>query len=491
MKLNSFIRTLFILISLFIISPPLAAAAEILVLVWERGQVQNLVLGQGNSDKSWDIYLKNNSGRTIKFRKSFSNKDNFVVYSISLPNNLPLDGYVVEARDFEGNVKQVAGIQVVAAVNKEITRVPIELFILLFGISIFIIFLTYSRGRSIEIQNLFDTQSSSKKSFNRLPSLLQINLQKDSRTSLLKTLISDGIQLDFKFSSSFFFLGLFGVMLMSYLQFRNGAWIQGDLWIIGVCLVIGNISVTYGLLMSTLSMSYLLLNISLAKSIGEILAIFTISLIFILPNLYSIFLAKLFNNGSGNKARELLAKFLSSAIAALSVYQLLLLYESLHTMKQLGGFTKELTSLAIAIMLVLKNLYTANDEVRSETFVIVRPIGPGISFLIFVFSGLTVYSWTTNRLIAIAVSLSIFFMLTMNWLKFRYPFRIKLREPNLLFMSNSIAVFIFSIFLASRALPLDVINRSHFSILLIILVDLILVIYVSLCKLSENTEPIK
>jgi hypothetical protein len=131
-----------------------AFAENIPILIWERGQTQNVVLGAGTSNQEWKIYLVSDQKSRLPFTSSIKNKDGFYVYSIDLSDSLRLGGYVIEAISAQGESKQVAGIQIIAPAVKAITRVPNELLFLLSGFSLFLFLLNQIKVRGIAISNL-------------------------------------------------------------------------------------------------------------------------------------------------------------------------------------------------------------------------------------------------------------------------------------------------------------------------------------------------
>ena len=153
-SIKKLIYSLLIFYAVTLFNSNTAYAEEIPVLTWERGQVQNVVLGQGDTSGSWDLYLKSNNGQRLKASKSFANEGNYYVYSLSIPKDFPISGYVIEAVNVTGEIKQVAGVQVVEKISTEITRTPFELFLVLIGISFFLYLLNFSKNRKISLYEL-------------------------------------------------------------------------------------------------------------------------------------------------------------------------------------------------------------------------------------------------------------------------------------------------------------------------------------------------
>lgn len=123
--------SLALLISLLTVAfAPLATAAEIPLLSWERGKQQNIVLGGPSTNSGWKIFLIAEGQVDRVFSASLPNKAGYVVYSIDLPNDLPLGGYAVEARAKGSPDTSVAAINVINRNVYTISSIPTDLRLL-------------------------------------------------------------------------------------------------------------------------------------------------------------------------------------------------------------------------------------------------------------------------------------------------------------------------------------------------------------------------
>ena len=101
---NRFKRALALLALLFVISPNAASANEIPFLNWEGGRVQEIVMGGQAALEDWKIELQGNGVPSIEFTKSKANEEGFVVYSVYVPEDIPLGGYTIVATDRTTNL---------------------------------------------------------------------------------------------------------------------------------------------------------------------------------------------------------------------------------------------------------------------------------------------------------------------------------------------------------------------------------------------------
>ena len=94
-----------------VLSVPMASAADIPVLTWEKGKEHNIVLGGNGIVKDWKIQLKSDRGTPLDFTKSRVDARGFVVFSVNIPENYPSGIYSVETNSIQEGSKVVAGVR--------------------------------------------------------------------------------------------------------------------------------------------------------------------------------------------------------------------------------------------------------------------------------------------------------------------------------------------------------------------------------------------
>lgn len=102
-------------LSLFsVLSIPSAHALDIPILTWERGKVQNIVVGNASQQKNWTIKLLSERDAVVTFKPSKVNSNGFIVYSGDLPSDLPLGQYsVIVFGDGSGGGTQISQVRVI------------------------------------------------------------------------------------------------------------------------------------------------------------------------------------------------------------------------------------------------------------------------------------------------------------------------------------------------------------------------------------------
>jgi hypothetical protein len=84
-----------ILIAIFA-TPTAAQAFDIPLLTWERGRVQQVVLGGGAYTANWVVTLEGEGTSPLTFTRSETNEAGYVVYSLNVPSDLPIGAYSVQ-----------------------------------------------------------------------------------------------------------------------------------------------------------------------------------------------------------------------------------------------------------------------------------------------------------------------------------------------------------------------------------------------------------
>jgi hypothetical protein len=107
--------------------PSYSALADIPYLKWERGQVQQVVLGGVAAENNWQIQLQGNGIEPLDFKVSEKAQGGYVVYSLFIPVDTPRGPYLVAAIKPGGSIKIVASILLLGTDVYKVTAVPRDL----------------------------------------------------------------------------------------------------------------------------------------------------------------------------------------------------------------------------------------------------------------------------------------------------------------------------------------------------------------------------
>ena len=240
-------------IAVMIIAGPisLAKAADIPLLTWERGRIQEVVLGGGAVQNNWTVQLEGMGITPIAFSKSNANGDGYVVFSANLPKDLPLGGYSVVTSGKGSPSTVVAGVNVVEQVAYNVTNVPIDLTWI---IAIFVFLTTVLstlRARKYAYLSFDSTQPIDEnlptstnfiEQISNLPYLWRVRTISRQRTSLLRFLILREGELVHRASKQLYaalpIIGFFaGVVATNETQKAGGIGKAGLAVFIGVALI--------------------------------------------------------------------------------------------------------------------------------------------------------------------------------------------------------------------------------------------------------------
>ena len=133
-----------------IMSVPVASAADIPVLTWEKGKEHNIVLGGNGIVKDWKIQLKAQGKAPLDFTKSRVDARGFVVFSVNIPDSYESGIYSVETNSTQEAGKVVAGVRIVEISDYNLIQIPTKLFIILFTLIILISTLSILRMQKYE-----------------------------------------------------------------------------------------------------------------------------------------------------------------------------------------------------------------------------------------------------------------------------------------------------------------------------------------------------
>ncbi len=131
-------------------SAPVASAADIPVLTWEKGKEHNIVLGGNGIVNNWKIQLESLDNSPLVFKKSRVDDRGFVVYSVNIPDSFPSGIFNVVTTNAQEEGKVVAGVRIVEMSDYNLIQIPTKLFIILFTLIILISTLSMLRMQKYE-----------------------------------------------------------------------------------------------------------------------------------------------------------------------------------------------------------------------------------------------------------------------------------------------------------------------------------------------------
>lgn len=131
-------------------SVPVASAADIPVLTWEKGKEHNIVLGGNGIVKDWKIQVSGGQATPLDLTKSRVDARGFVVFSVDIPENYPSGIYTVTTNSAQKESKIVAGVRIVEMSDYNLIQIPTKLFFILITLIILISTLSILRMQKYE-----------------------------------------------------------------------------------------------------------------------------------------------------------------------------------------------------------------------------------------------------------------------------------------------------------------------------------------------------
>jgi hypothetical protein len=473
--LNKFITFCFITLTLGFISPA-ANAADIPFLTWEHGKEQNIVLGGYVNQNSWSIKLVDKQNNELPFRKSITDKNGYVVYTINLPPNLPIGTYRVEAVSKSAQPTVVAGIQVVEQNYYEIIKVPIQLLFLLL-VSIFFI-TTLSVVRVARYAKMSYLQNKSEvllppffASFYRL----RRNSVSSIRQSLFKHLVKKEGELLHKLNPKIWALiPIFSFTLGTFIGVSTNS-TQG---IPGISLTLFFIAALVGVLdpysgfTAVIGFSFLQTLQGNISSVRAITALIAIAASWIAPGIISsLYRDMLDKEEFPSRIQKQIPSVIAATFGGAIFYSMHLLLSSL--LDRVGPITNSRIdiSLLIALAILIKGQYEnrtdaklllEGSDVEVKSIHLSRVVSPVATGFLFLFFSSVSYSWTESSLFAVIAALLLTTPMLLLQVRFAspvIPFLGKIRRGILTegLINTAIAVAAFTFI---QILPFEVIQKG-------------------------------
>jgi len=503
--MNKRILVTFLTSFLLFLSLPQANAVDIPLLTWERGKEQNVVVGGVHAKDPWQVRLLKPGSPQITMKPSSVNRKGFLVYSATLPQDLPLGSYTIYVFG-DGSVSgsQVAQVKVIALTRYNITEIPHDLVFLLLSFIFVITALSVTRSRKythftfLRQRTLIETETLLfDKSVPRViyPAyLLRAGALARLRPSVFKFLLLKDETFIHKTSPLLFAL-LPGLGLGLGLQ--GGLATHADLpniplYSLLAISILGLID-SYSGIFALLGFAMGQIVIGQTLSLRSTVVIFSLGLSwvcvgFISDLLYSSaekdFLAKKRLSQTG--PTKLVALVLISCVTGLFYYSTLLFTESLSIETKFQNNAFAVSSIAVGLVSGLKVILhqlldwkiTKNGKEKSlviQEYKVARLLIP-ISTALIGFLGVFVgFIWTQNWAISFLIGLIIFAIFITFSYRFPFPKISLLRrwQRNVLIESALTTYFGYLLFIFIRTLPYQASLKSELFVLSALLLPLL------------------
>lgn len=516
-----------ILVSLFLsvfafVAMPSAQAVDIPLLTWERGKQHNIVLGGPSNTAGWKIFLVAEGQADRQFTASLPNAAGYIVYSIELPNDMPLGGYTVETRGRGKADTAVAAVNLIERNYYTITSIPTDLRLLFTFYAIIISSFAVIRARKYSTLSFTRDKSHRRAKGedvekSRVLGLLQpfykfrSRRQAEMEISFLKFIsYKDGEPLH-KLSPNLWAVTPFAMLLlgmfMSYSIQSTTVIPNVAIALIVVAALVGALDAISG---ATAAAGFIFASLILGDVNGmrSFIAVLAFTMAWYVPSmLASMYLITMridFRDNEGKlsaKTRDLFALTISALFGSVAVVISAILTDSLVINIQGNSFARWPLMLLVAVVIILKNLIEiVIDNLRAkngtevatieESIFLARVISPGMTFSLAVaFFGI-IYVWTEKPLQSLIATVIISAPFFLSFMVFpevagkRFP----MIKRNVLVETLVIALLTAAVYVGIQYLPLSTREKAQAFILLGLVPVLIHAIYSSLVVSSERAQ---
>ena len=408
-----------------------ANAQDIPLLTWEKGKVQSVVLGGGETSNGWKVYLKSQESKSIELVGSAGNKNGFIVYSLNVPRDLLPGAYSIVTKGEAGPETLVAAVQIIEMQRYEITQIPNDLLFILLALALWFAALSALRGDVYRQISLLYSTGPKERYLNGEPSenyiefvhrfapfeKLRIQIYEQIPESFFKVLLkSDSRGLHSHLPWVWATLPGFTLVLGGIFGFATSDSsifdISGYAIVLFISLTfLGSLDIFSGLIAA---ISFFAIRVWLLPefSISAIISTISISFLFFLPALVSAYFSSLVYGKIKNQFSNSISTFIFNWISHfVMVHYIFLVYRSINGSTQPTFSLEVLLVSAIWAARFLESILSANRFGSSAKATVVeqvevtigRLVSPGSTAAIYLFVSILMYIWTSKGLTSLAL----------------------------------------------------------------------------------------
>ena len=409
-----------------------ASAQDIPLLTWEKGKVQSVVLGGGETSQGWKVYLKSQTDRSIALSGSTANTNGFIVYSLNVPRDLAPGAYSIVTKGEVGPETLVAAVQIIEMQRYEITKIPGDLLFILLALALWFTALSALRGDAYRKVSLLYSTGPKERYLNGEPSedyieyvhkfvpfeKLRIQIYEQIPESFFKVLLkSDSKGLHSHLPWVWSVLPGLTLLLGGYFGFQTSNMSVFDIsgYVVALLIAItflGSLDIFSGLVAAV---SFFAIRVWLFPefSVSVVISTISISLLFFLPALISAYFSSLVHGKTKNQFSNSISTFIFNWVSPfVMVHFIFLIYRSINGSTQ-PSFSLEvlLISAIWAARFIESILSTQRFSARAKVsaveqvdLTIGRLVSPASAVATYLFVSILMYLWTSKGLISLVLA---------------------------------------------------------------------------------------
>ena len=489
-------------------SVPVASAADIPVLTWEKGKEHNIVLGGNGIVKDWKIQLKAQGRAPLDFTKSRVDARGFVVFSVNIPDSYESGIYSVETNSTQEAGKVVAGVRIVEITNYNLIQIPTKLFIILFTLIILISTLSILRMQKYEKIEYLRAKLAQAPTgpIGFLYRFRNSSIEEIHRSIFKFQLIREGEMLH-KFSPAAWAVVPWVALAIGALVSANERLIQGVqltpvLFYAGIA-VIGLLDPFSGF-MAGVGFAFIHCVTGNVSSVRGVMSLVAISVGWFAPGLISSLYSDALNTDSYSLfLKRFVPDVLASAIGGLVFFSAQLLTNSFA---DLQGPISGSGYLIPAIFSVLvfariqgekwlnKDLHQTGQNYQIRVLVLPRVISPRTIVFAAIYFAAAIYVWTESWTFALQIAAILAIPMALLMVRFEHPVVpfLKKLDRHIFVEVSALVAIAYSAFHYIQSLPLEVTQKGRmfvgYTAVLLLIHGLYSSIYDSSHREKENRE---
>lgn len=492
----------------FGVGAPAASAADIPLLTWERGKEQNIVMGNTDIPSTWTIKLVGDGYQPLTFRVSTKAADGTIVYSVQLPNEMPIGIYSVQVFDTQGQLSTiVAGVDVINLQTFEVVSIPSPLKFLLLSIVFLIASITTLRSKKYANLSYVHHRSLIEEGTlmhdDRFPPVLYkfYILRAKSFDSLKSTLFRFLMSRDSEFLHRISPLAWILLPGVAFVLGAIASLITGEnmpnvpVAVLFLLVVIGLIDALSGFYVAA---GFITVQIVLGQitNLSQLLAVVSISLSWILigviADLFYLSSMKDFNSNT-NSENRIISLFLASGVAGGLFVFTQTLTDSFSTILREDSGVINLLGVVVGVVFMVRTSYREKldskelERLKTVNYVITRVLSGLFALIMWVIFALSVFAWSQSLSTAL-ISASVFSIpLFALGVRFAQP-EIKLLDKwrrNIYLEALVVSAITYALFEFVARLAYPIVQRSQIYIIIAFIPAILHSLLSSLYDISE------
>lgn len=492
--------------------PVVSNAADVPILTWERGRVQEIILGDDNVGSNLVIQIVGKDGESVIFKASAKNDDGFIVYSADIPADFEPGVYTIESIENNSEKTILAGINLIPQETYDIRTRSVDLTFVVGLLTFITVTLSSLRSKKYSILTAAsipkEVTSGQGNSFVRVLGRvinLRRNLTLGVAPSLFRHLLSQESQFLLRVSKpAYYFLPLFGMVVGFFAAVNaqaNGGLEKSNLLFFFIITLIGLVDSFSGIfgLFTFWAIQFFYGDVA---NINQILVMVAAAIAWIGPSMAArVYQDSILQDFTEPKRDNVISKtisYLGSSLAATAIfyggYKLLmsLLGEIADGWQMKPAYLAIIFLVAFAKAIVIDKYAQDQHSSDHEKFEIVRVASPQVATAAFlIFFGFA-YSWTESALKALIAA--VLFAAPYFFLFIRFePIGVNLfarANRNILIESAVAVAASYLIYTQVLLVPQLSDQRAEIYLIAAAIPGLIHAIYSSICDSAQRKERI-